>query len=289
MKKDAVAPKAKRPRLLVADQELELPDDDFTAPGEDSDILTVERYIPSDPDAIRFAEIASNPAAHFLPTTTVNNVSMIYAGPEGLAPELMSLFTFPSNILRRSREDDEAEQAAKRPRIEGDDDVEIGRRDALRISEQPFGGPSGFDDQTFDFGGGDMELPGMEMDVPRFATPALPREPSLAPSRAESIAREVQYGDAGDYPLAMFGGASSRGESQAQSLQETPTKSVRGDERSSGLSKNTGMAMGLLRRELEAIEAEDEEKVLKFNEVSQDVSGILERGSGGYIADLSRF
>ena len=286
LQKPAAASKAKRPRLMVADEELELPDAAFAAPDpETSNILTTERYLPSDPEMIRFTEITANPNAFFLPTLTINNVSMIYAGPEGLAPELTSLFTFPSNILRRSRNDEAAEQAAKRPRLgESPEDVEAARRDSRRLSEMPGSvdiGASGLGDVSMDlgFGDGGMDYTAGDIEPQPFSTPIrAPREASLAPSRAESIAREVQYGgESGDYPLAMFA-TTRRGESQTQS-QVTPTKSVAGSEVTSGrggMSKNTGMAMGLLRRELERIEAgeEDERQTLSFNEVSQGVSAV---------------
>ncbi|ORX34377.1 Rec8 like protein-domain-containing protein [Kockovaella imperatae] len=279
VQKDA-APKPKRARFLTADQELELPEDAFALPGEDSDILTTERFIASDLDSIRYAEMISRPDDYFLPKILVDNVPMIYAGPPGLAPDLASLFTFPANILRRNREEETTDPSAnKRPRLE--QDVEAARRDSLRLSEQAFDvGPSGFEDHTMDIGGGEMDLGAFDQVEVR--TP--PRGQSLAPSRAESLAREIQFGDSGDYPLAMFA-SSSRTESQ--SIPDTPTKSVVGaprDDGNRGVSRNTGMAMGLLRRELEAIEAEDEEpKVVNFKEIAQ---GANRRAASAFFFEL---
>jgi hypothetical protein len=54
--------------------------------------------------------------------------------------------------------------------------------------------------------------------------------------------------------------------------QVTPTKSVVSEAMTKGgYSKNTGMAMGLLRRELEVIEGEAAKK-LEFDQIAQKVS-----------------
>jgi cohesin complex subunit SCC1 len=65
------------------------------------------------------------------------------------------------------------------------------------------------------------------------------------------------------------------GESQSQ-LQSTPSKSVASENisrTSSGYSKNTGMAMGLLRQELEAIEEED--RLIGLDRIAEKVRRIL--------------
>jgi cohesin complex subunit SCC1 len=66
---------------------------------------------------------------------------------------------------------------------------------------------------------------------------------------------------------------SRRGESQ--SIHETPTKSsvISDDRRSTGYSKNTGMAMGLLRKEIEAIEGNVEtDKAVSFDTLADKAS-----------------
>ena len=260
--------KAKRPRLLVADEELELDDSYFLAPGEDSEILREERYIPADPYTIRMREIYSNPDAYFLPITTVGNQTMMYAGPADLAPELAAMFSFPTNILRRGLET-EAEAVSKRPRMTGSEGVEYARRQSAALSDRP--GQAYGDDS---FGGmGDYGFDAPPLDLGIQETPSKrprhhSREPSIAASRAESIARAVQFGEGSDHPLAIFDASRAGTESLAQS---TPTKSVV-SESDGRVSKNTGMAMGLLRRELEAIESDD--KVLNFDKISEKVSAL---------------
>jgi cohesin complex subunit SCC1 len=98
-------------------------------------------------------------------------------------------------------------------------------------------------------GGDPFELPEYEPDV-TFGTPRsrvsrysrFSRAPSLAPSRAESIARAVQEDDSEGPPLAIFDGGESSVGSQFTGKGDT-----------GGFSKTTGMAMGVLRREIEAI------------------------------------
>ena len=284
----APAPKAKRARLLQADDELELVDDDFAAPNRDnSDILGEERYIPADLEVVRLREIVDDPATHFLPSVKVGGTTMIYAGPQGLAPELAELFAFPSNILRRDRTSSvEEERASKRPRIEAPEDeeeVEVARRDSMRPASEAYDDRFAPGNDTFDLG------PDISMQQEEFqfaegefdlTTPRAKRvrEASLAPSRAESIARQIQFGaeEGGTYALGMFDTRQPReGESQ---VSITPSKSVVSDQpsrTSSGYSRNTGMAMGLLRRELEAIEEED--KVLSFEKVADKVGSVPSR------------
>ncbi|WWC67661.1 uncharacterized protein I206_101572 [Kwoniella pini CBS 10737] len=258
------AAKPKRPRLVQADAELELPDE----PRDLSSILGEERYIPSDPEAIRLQEIMADPSAHFLPIIRVGGENMIFAGPPGLAPELAELFTFPSNVLRRSRGVEEEDRASKRPRLEEEEDVEAGRR--VERGSEPFEFPSGFGQ---DIGLDDsyaLQPEDEPLITPR-ATRVLPREPSIAPSRAESIAREIQFGDErGEFTLSLFDSRMAAGReefSQSQlSQQSTPTKSSERTTTTGGFSKNTSMAMGLLRKELDAIEEED--KVLSFEKLA---------------------
>ena len=267
MQRADAAPKVRRPRMLQADEELELADEEFAAPNEDSSILTDSHFLPSDPELVRLRSIAADPASHFLPTVKIGGNNMIYAGPEDLAPELAELFAFPTNVLRRNREQDEVGPLSKRPRTAGTE-AEEGRRGSM-FPPSEYGYDVGPADQTFDTimpGGddfaGDFYQPDQEMTAP--ATPR--KQASIAPSRAESIAQAIQFGDDTDHPLAMF----DPRRSESQSVHETPTKSVTSSEARGGYSKNTGMAMGLLRKELEAIEEED--KVVDFDKIADRAS-----------------
>lgn len=207
---------------------------------------------------------------------------MIYAGPEGLAPELSELFTFPANVLRRDRGTEEVGPSPKRPRVDSPEDaVEAGRRGSVLPPSSPGFNLGG--DQTFDtivpgddFG---QDIYQGDVDMPVYATPR--KQASIAPSRAESIAREIQFGQDPDHPLSMFDSRRAESLSQSQSLLETPTKSVTSEATRGGYSKNTGMAMGLLRKEIDAIEAED--KAVNFETIS---GGASKRAASAFFFEL---
>jgi cohesin complex subunit SCC1 len=300
--------KAKRVRLIRADADIELPDAYFAHPGPDAPVWAAEaHFIPSDPADVALQTLFANPGDYFLPVTDApqgqGGGKVLYAGPIGLADELKELFTFPVNLLRRDREDegDAALGPNKRQKVQGqdepeeeqqgqgendDEDVEIARRQSVLAPElldnEGYPGAEGMDDS---FALADDPL---AFDIPQTPRKApTERYPSLAPSRAESMARQIQYsGDQGEFALAMFDNRTSAGAAgasdslQSQSQQQTPTKSsVAASEARThgGYSKNTGMAMGLLRRELEVIEAEvqAEEKVVRMNELADKVSSPL--------------
>jgi cohesin complex subunit SCC1 len=279
-KSSPAAPKAKKAKLVQADSELELDESEFAMNRDNSDILTAERYVPADPEVVRLREIMDDPAGHFLPSLKMDGDIMFYAGPQDLAPELAGLFTFPSNILRkRPEEGAQDERLAKRPRVEEEDDnaLEALRRDSTVHSARDGFFPemdSGLvPDQPMD----DWNIPGP--DAVDLVTPTRPRvrSPSLAPSNAESFVREVQnQRSTGDHLLAMFEkDISADTQSQSQQL-NTPSKSIISEpisKTSSGYSKNTGMAMGLLRREIEAIEEED--KVVGLAKIADKVCHLL--------------
>lgn len=279
-----IAPKAKKARLVQADDELELDDAEYAPNRNNSDILAAERYIPADATITQLREIMDDPAAYFLPSLKQGADNLFYVGPQGLAPELEGLFTFPANILRkRSDTSQQDERQSKRQRVHGeeeeeqaaaDEEAEVGRRDSVLPSERGAIGFQGYDsgffvgDQTLgddmppmdDFGGLDIEAEKRRL-----------RTPSVAPSVTESIARQIQNDrSAGSHPLAIFE-KESRDDVLSQA-QVTPSKSVVSEpisKTSSGRSRNTGMAMGLLRREIEAIEEED--KVVGFDKLADKV------------------
>jgi cohesin complex subunit SCC1 len=254
---------------------------------DNSDILAEERYIPADPEIVRLREIMDDPAAHFLPSLKMGGENMFYAGPQDLAPELAELFTFPANILRKRQEEGaEDDRLAKRQRVEQPleepiEPVEEVRRDSLAPSAIGFPGGEGGDDSGYFAGDQTMDpfQPDFE-DLPVVTpTRSRVRSPSLAPSRAESIAREIQnQRSTGDHMLAMFEKDASAESQSASQIQGTPNKSLISEpisKTSAGYSKNTGMAMGLLRREIEAIEEED--KVIGLAQIADKVCVIQTR------------
>lgn len=222
-----------------------------------------------------------DPAAHFLPSLKQGGENMFYVGPQDLAPELEQLFTFPNNVLRkRPDQGQHDDRQSKRPRMDAPPAEEEEREDAEGVRRQSVlpserGGDFSFDHDDQGFLAGpvdDMPLPedapfDFETDKRRMRTP------SVAPSVTETIARQIQQErSSGGHTLAMFE-REARDDAQSQSqAQTTPSKSVISEpisKTSSGFSKNTGMAMGLLRREIEAIEEED--KVVGFDQLADKV------------------
>lgn len=284
---------AKKPRLVMPDHETELTQEvsDRTA------ILGTERFIPANLELLQLNEIVSDPASHFLPTLKIGGENWTAVAPLGLAPELTELFAFPSNVLRKGRGLEEAEEdrPAKRPRREGEVEAEAEEREHERVEEQMRQAEEdvevvrrhdfevGFDAAAEEFvpafvgDDGDYGIgEAMPMEPLGASPPAfgVSRGPSLAPSRAESIAREIEYGGpVGDFTLAMFDTRSSRAaESQVSQVPSSPSRAEE-SQREGVPGRHTSMAMGLLRRELEAIEEED--KVVSFEKLADKVCGIL--------------
>lgn len=250
--------KPKRVRLVHADEELELHDSEFPNPNaEDCDIIDEERFIPINPEASRLRDIMDDPASHFLPTIKVGSDTLIFSGPTGLAPELTELFSFSSNVLRRSRDEPEPERAppaAKRQRIQPavseEVEMEVGRLQSAVPSEVPM-------DLNLDFGdnmdfGGDMTL---DMGEPM-------REPSIPLSRATSAAPVAS----GESPISIF---DTRTRNAAGDLESQATQRAGDDEDTGGFSKTSAMAMGVLRREIEAIESHDK---VSFDKLARGAS-----------------
>ncbi|ORY26878.1 Rec8 like protein-domain-containing protein [Naematelia encephala] len=299
-------PKPKRPRLLQADEELELPDQ--AGPVDNSLILGEEHFIPANADLLRFQAIIADPDRHFLPTTRVGGETRIYLGPEGIADELRELFEFPANVLRRVRDDD---RASKRPRLEGEEDdeeMEVARRASMAPGQEGYDDSHmfpGAGDDTFDLGGlpTDQGAP-FHLDETLLVTPRgaaksarqreREREVSLAPSRAESIARQIQFAgedEIASHPLGIFDPRTRSEAAESMYTLSTPSKSVTSEQMQGGggagshggVSKNTGMAMGLLRREIEKIEREQEEKVVSFDSLATKAT---KRGASAFFFEL---
>ncbi|BEI84271.1 hypothetical protein CcaverHIS002_0408750 [Cutaneotrichosporon cavernicola] len=274
----AIANRGKRVRVLRPDHELELPDQAFSdeaAQGHQE----VPLYLPN--DATAHARAAAADSDNFIPIYREDGERFIMAGPSYLPPALEGLFTFPLHHLRRRREEGPEggkEESPKYPRLESEEfDIEVGRRRShTRTPAMPsMIGDIGLEPLDVDLsilGGDTFGLPEYHPDV-TFGTPQsrISRRPSLAPSRAESIARAVQEHETEGPPLAIFdGGESAQG---SQFGKDT-----------GGFSKTTGMAMGVLRREIEAIESTlGEGEGVSFTRVAR---GATKRGASQFFFEL---
>jgi cohesin complex subunit SCC1 len=251
--------KQKRVRIVRADQELELADEEFVAPNEeDSDILAVERFIPADPESVLLDDFMENPSKHFMPSVKVDAETFFFAGPAGLAPELSKLFLFNPSVLRRNRGVDEVEEqaVAKRPRLQSEEEVEAARRVSHAV-RAPSEGP----DLDFSF---DVGLDQLEPDV-MLSPVRAERTPSMPPIRPLPV-------HDGEYKLAAFSGQGD--DSQSQSVSSTPSKSQ------SGASKTTVLAVDLLRHELGEPDAH---KSVQFDELAR---GANKRAASAFFFEL---
>ncbi|ODN96400.1 hypothetical protein L198_04114 [Cryptococcus wingfieldii CBS 7118] len=276
-----IAKPVKRPRLLMPDEALEI---DQTHQDRAS-ILRPENYIPANPEFAQMKDIFADPSAHFLPVFKVGGENWTAVAPLGAVDDIIELFSFPNNVLRRGRALDEPddEQLAKKARIEaqdeaaqrGDepadidtDDVEVVRRRDFRVGVDPgddHAAPFVADDydMSFDVDPMDGDMPAMSPLGYRAS-----RAPSLALSRAESIAHEIQYGvDSGDFTLAMF---DSRHAAGSQLSQTTSPGGVGDGSLGAPQGRNSSMAMGLLRKEISAID--EGEKEVSFEKLANNAT-----------------
>ncbi|CAK9780140.1 hypothetical protein CC85DRAFT_285433 [Cutaneotrichosporon oleaginosum] len=279
---EAVAKRARRVRVLRPDHELELPDEAFT--DESAQEHQAEpTFIPD--DATAHVRAAAADVDLVLPVYKEEGERFIMAGPSYLPPALEELFTFPIHTLRRRRVEGEREESPKRPRLESemDYDLEIARRRSRTRTPgmASMAGDLGLENLDMDLSlleGDPLDLPAYEPDVP-FSSPRsqisrYSRMPSIAGSRAESIARAVQEHDTEGPPLAIFDGGES-----AVGSQFTGTGKGTG-----GFSKTTGMAMGVLRREIEAIESTlSEGEGVTFTRVAR---GATKRAASQFFFEL---
>ncbi|WVO15779.1 hypothetical protein L204_103441 [Cryptococcus depauperatus] len=255
---------ARRPRLLLPDAETELNEEH----RDRAATLREERYISAKAESGQMGEFMSNPGPYLFPGFKVDGEAWTVIGPQGIAPELSELFTFPDNILRKGRSlaDTEETQSSKRPRLdigereteiqeEMDVDVELARR--VDTANNTFDNDifPAFQPDVGDFSRLADELPPMEAPTADDIPPMhFSREPSLALSRAESVARDVQFGISPvEFPLAIFDSRFNKiGERLSKWGLDTEDES-RGD---STQGRHASMAVGLLRKELDAAPAE---------------------------------
>ncbi|BEI87237.1 hypothetical protein CcaverHIS002_0705830 [Cutaneotrichosporon cavernicola] len=251
------APRAKRLRIVRADAELELPDEDFFPPTDDSPILGEENFIPANPAALRLRDILNDPVAHFIPMIGAR----LFAGPPpALRQNLQSCsrshptcsgghgeeppVSPPPRPAKRQRKAVERSPETEEEQEQHEEEVEVGRRE----SHTPSVHGEGF--QSFE------PVLDLELDIPldlvrRSAT----REPSVALPREPSAPLADRT-----HPLAVF-------DTRTLSSQQTQSDS---EHEADGFSRNTTLAMGVLRRELDAIEAAD--KRVSFTKLASGAS-----------------
>ncbi|KAI0949207.1 hypothetical protein AcW1_008889 [Taiwanofungus camphoratus] len=261
-----------------------------------SDIVTEHHFLPRSPVVMRLLEIRDDPVAHFLPTKVTSAGAFFCAAPPGLAPELAQMFMRPVQILSapKRRGASPHKSPSKKPRLEDsiatDDEIEQARRAASVAPSVVLGsdilgrgsaGPR--PDFGFDNAG---PIEDFHMDIPEFEMAAgigmdleRARSKSVAPSEltrlstppAEGVAPEEGEDTYADLacPIAVFDDRSAQSQSQSQTGESAADSSDDGK----GYSRNTVKALGIIRRELQPSEGEeDNEKVISFKNMSEKAS-----------------
>ncbi|KAJ7188332.1 Rec8 like protein-domain-containing protein [Mycena filopes] len=249
-----------------------------------SGILTEQQFLPRSSVMMRLLEIRDDPLAHFLPTKVTPNGTFFCAAPPGLAPELAELFMRPITTPSSKRRGASPEKGSnKRPRLDGsvngDEEIEQARRDGslapsmgARSDLMGRAGSIGPDFDLADQGAAgldDYQLevpPELEVDV---------RGKSAAPSELSRLSTPMHdamafdegvesYADA-TCPIVMFDVKPS---TQSQAVEDAEPIENEGK----GYSKNTVKALGIIRKELNPVDGEEEDKVLSFRKMADKAS-----------------
>nr|GAT57648.1 RAD21 protein [Mycena chlorophos] len=271
-------PKAKRKpkdKMMIVDERIELESkkrlhEPVVSPEDLEDILVDQHFLPRDPLVMRLLEIREDPIAHFLPTKVTPEGTFFLAGPPGLAPELAELFMRPVTSPSKRKTGAADKGANKRPRL--DDEVEQPRRDGSVApsigGRSELRGGSMAPDNTFDFG----EQNGMPLDDFQLEIPELDanvRNKSVPPSELSRLSTPAPdvfdegvetYADA-TCPIYMFD----------MKMQSQPVDEA-AEADGKGYSKNTIKALGIIRKELQPVDDNAEEKVLSFRQMADKAS-----------------
>ena len=250
-----------------------------------SDILAEQQFLPRSTMVMRLLEIRDDPLAHFLPTKVTPEGTFFCAGPPGLAPELSELFMRPVQgvLLSKKRGASPDKGGRKKPRFEEnvqEEEVEQGRRDASiapsvaiasealgdRASIAPEGGfdfgdvSGGMDDFRMDVGG-DFPVARDEMGTERARSVAASERSRLSTPAVDAEEGEETYADVSS-AIAVFDVRPSQSSQSQESTNDGDGK---------GYSRNTVKALGIIRRELQP-EDDEEEKMISFAQVSHKAS-----------------
>ena len=248
-----------------------------------SDILAEQHFLPRSTMVMRLLEIRDDPLAHFLPTKVTPEGTFFCAGPPGLAPELSELFMRPmqGGLPSKKRGASPDKGGRKKPRVEEgtheEEEVEQGRRDAsiapsVAIPSDALGGRASFAPEGgFDFGdvsggvddfrmdvGGDFPVAHDEMGAERARSVAPSERSRLSTPAVDAEEGEGTYADVSS-AIAVFDVRSSQSQEPAN------------DGESKGYSRNTVKALGIIRRDLQP-EDDEQEKMISFAQVSHKAS-----------------
>ncbi|KAF9070059.1 Rec8 like protein-domain-containing protein [Rhodocollybia butyracea] len=247
-----------------------------------SSILISPQFLPRSNIVMRLLEIHNDPIAHFLPTKVTSEGTFFCAGPPGLAPELAELFMIPVERLgagkRRGASPGPDGKANKRQRLDEpvDDEVEIGRRAASVVPGSDIMGRAGSigPDAMLDFGGGDQsalvddfqfDAAAVDMNMDH-----MDRVSEHSKSRMSTPAAHgdvfPEEGDDEHSANAACAISAFDAQTQTQAGTEKDVQAV------DTYSKNTVKAISVIRRELQPMEGDEEEKVMSFRKMADKAS-----------------
>jgi cohesin complex subunit SCC1 len=243
-----------------------------------SGILTEHHFLPRSSVVMRLLEIREDPLAHFLPMKVTPHGTFFCAAPPGLAPELSEMFMRPmNNVSPKRRGTSPGRGPNKKPRLDGDDDVEQGVRagsvaHSIGLGSEALGRGSIGPDGGFDFGDNTgMGMDDFQMDIgedlERGKSVGLTDLSRLSTPPAEMLLDDGDetYADLA-CPIATF----DLRPSQSQTAEK---EGEAADNEGKGYSKNTVKALAIIRKELQpAVEEEAEDKALSFNKMSDKVT-----------------
>lgn len=246
-----------------------------------SNILAEQHFLPRSTMVMRLLEIRDDPLAHFLPTKVTPEGTFFCAGPPGLAPELSELFMRPMQGLPSKKRGASPDKSGrKKPRVEEstheEEEIEQGRRDAsiapsVAIPSEALGGRASFAPEGgFDFGdvgGADDFRMDVGGDFPVSHEEVGPeRARSVAPSERSRLSTPAVDVEEGEGTYADVSSAIAVFDVRSSQSQESAT-----DGESKGYSRNTVKALGIIRRELQP-EDDEQEKTISFAQVSHKAS-----------------
>ncbi|CAA7259293.1 unnamed protein product [Cyclocybe aegerita] len=247
-------------------------------------ITTKQRFLPRSSIVMRLLEIREDPVAYFLPSKTSGN--MFSFGPPGLTPELAELFTRAGgNTATHKRKAPSPELSpSKRARK---DEVEIARRaESLAPSDGGFNldpNASGLDNgfEFADQSGAMMD--DYQLEVPKVGVDMEDgRAKSVLTDRSRSRVSSVGPGALDDLeehgmldgscPVAVFDMTQPSQATQCQAVDSEQEPADVVENETHGYSKNTVKALGLVRKELQSSEEDDQPKSMSFKKMTNKAS-----------------
>ena len=248
-----------------------------------SDIIAEQHFLPRSTVVMRLLEIRDDPLAHFLPTKVTPEGTFFCAGPPGLAPELSELFMRPmqGGVPSKKRGASPDKGGRKKPRVDEsvpEEEVEQGRRDAsaapsVAVPSEAVGGRASFAPEGgFDFGDVSGGMDDFQMDVGGDFPVAhdemgADRARSVAPSERSRLSTPAVDAEEGEGTYADVSSAIAMFDVRSSSQSQESANEVEGK----GYSRNTVKALGIVRKELQP-EDDEEEKMISFAQISHKAS-----------------